>query len=77
MPPLFCFVQRWLNTAPHNTSLLYSEFRYKGAWKDNMRSGRGVCKFADDSRYSGQWEHDTFNGRGECFGIVCLLCKGR
>jgi len=38
--------------------------RYKGAWVDGQRSGRGSCKFADDTRYSGMWEHDTFNGRG-------------
>jgi len=46
-------------------------YKYNGNWKDNKRSGQGICFFPDGRSYEGEWLDDKMNGHG-----VCILKNG-
>ncbi|KJH39921.1 MORN repeat protein [Dictyocaulus viviparus] len=37
---------------------------YSGEWKNDARSGFGVCERSDGLRYQGEWSNNTKNGYG-------------
>lgn len=43
---------------------------YKGGWKENKKSGKGVFIWPDGKRYDGSYENDKKNG----FGVLSWYC---
>ncbi|VDM67560.1 unnamed protein product [Strongylus vulgaris] len=37
---------------------------YSGEWKNDVRSGFGVCERTDGLRYQGEWANNAKNGYG-------------
>ena len=53
--------------APENGYAEYSyspEIKYKGNFKNGLRSGSGVLTIKDKTTYEGEWANDLFNGKG-------------
>lgn len=46
---------------------------YKGEWKNDMRSGYGVCERSDGLRYAGEWMDNKKHGYGVHFYNVIIL----
>ncbi|VDM51722.1 unnamed protein product [Angiostrongylus costaricensis] len=47
----------------HHKAFVSAEF-YSGEWKNDTRSGFGVCERSDGLRYQGEWTNNTKNGYG-------------
>lgn len=41
------------------------EYEYKGEWRDNLRSGSGICVFANGDVYEGKFLNGEMYGRGK------------
>ena len=37
---------------------------YEGSFRNNLKDGKGIFKFADGSSYTGDWKDDLKHGRG-------------
>lgn len=66
----------WIATVPHfSVASNFYEFQeeaideavtefYSGEWKNDARSGFGVCERSDGLRYQGEWANNAKNGYG-------------
>ena len=55
---------------------------YKGQFKNDQRSGQGMCMFASGALYKGEWRDDVPHGPGILYSgsneiIECRFDKGQ
>ena len=43
---------------------VYGKYTYTGAFTENVRNGKGCCKFSNGTVYDGEWAADAYHGEG-------------
>lgn len=50
---------------------------YKGHWKNDLRHGSGICKFANGAIYKGEWREGRPMGQGILFSAPNEIIETR